>query len=1174
MLHFLLHKLFLLFLKFILVDLIITKNPRKINNFYSEIFLVIKGNGNQKLLYNYFNILPSEVLVNGISKVNSCTKTCFLEGDENNITLIFNQEIKSCYNMFMNCENITYIDLSNFDASNVTNMESMFDSCSSLKRINFENINTSSLEHIEGLFYECIELTSIDLSNLNFSKVKDMGWMFFGCSNLEKINFGNIDTSSVESMRSFFYNCSKLTSINLSNFNTSKVQEMQWFFGYCINLEKIYFGNIDTSSVENIYSLFYNCSKLISLDLSNFNTFKVKDMGCMFAHCRNIKYLDLSNFDFSNINNIDHMFYNCLSLIFLNLITFHMDDALTKDKSFDYLSSYSKYCAIDEYTINYLTNINKEINCSHICFNKNTKIDIINNACIESCINNRYHYELNNICYHECPKDSYLKYCDTNECINQEVKECFDRTPEGYYLDINNKTYKKCFTNCKFCFGEGNDEFNNCKKCIDNYIFIKEKSYKTNCFKKCDKYYYFDENNEYKCIESCQGKYNKLIKEKNKCIFECKYDDTYKHEYNNTCHTYYEKLQLVKNENTDVMIKETIFSFIDEFLILNDTMNDTDIDIQDIIQEKIKDLIKYELNITEINDDIIINVGSVNYTITTTNNQKNNNNIILSKIDLGECENKLKDDYNISQNDSLYILKADLVIDQIHKVEYEVYYPFSPNNVTQLNLSNCEDIKIDISLPFDIPKGEICKYNKSSECYNSICYTTTSEDGTDEPYKDRQENYKKNNSLKVCEEDCDFNDYDINNKIALCSCFTKIKFPIISEIKLDEKKMYSNFKNIKNIANYKMLECIDLFFNIKNIIKNSSNYLMILLMVLSGISLFTFIFNNYLKIKNYINQLCENSNSEKKQKIINKNNNTKDKNKLSNKDNLIERKINITSNPKNVDKRMSVQLLNTQNKILPLPIENINNKNNLNNDNSNNKINKKNIIKYKKPRKTNIYKNKKNFNSVISKNRSTKTKIQLKSKEEMIDNKIMLDNEFNSLNYEEAKEKDKRSYCQYYFSLLRTKHILIFSFFSTRDYNSQSIKIYIFFFTFAINYTISSMFYSEETMHKINKDKGSFNVTYQLPIMFYSLIISALLKFLINNLGLYEEDILTFKNNKNKNLEKGEEVLYRIRCKIFFFFIITYILLFFFWIFLGCFCAVYKNTQMHLLIDVLSSFCL
>ena len=28
----------------------------------------------------------------------------------------------------------------------------------------------------------------------------------------------------------------------------------------------------------------------------------------------------------------------------------------------------------------------------------------------------------------------------------------------------------------------------------------------------------------------------------------------------------------------------------------------------------------------------------------------------------------------------------------------------------------------------------------------------------------------------------------------------------------------------------------------------------------------------------------------------------------------------------------------------------------------------------------------------------------------------------------------------------------------------------------------------------------------------------------------------------------------------------------FFWIYLGCFCAVYKNTQKHLLLDVSSSF--
>ena len=41
--------------------------------------------------------------------------------------------------------------------------------------------------------------------------------------------------------------------------------------------------------------------------------------------------------------------------------------------------------------------------------------------------------------------------------------------------------------------------------------------------------------------------------------------------------------------------------------------------------------------------------------------------------------------------------------------------------------------------------------------------------------------------------------------------------------------------------------------------------------------------------------------------------------------------------------------------------------------------------------------------------------------------------------------------------------------------------------------------------------------------------------------------------------------------KIILFFIITYILLFFFWFYLGCFCAVYKNTQLHLIKDTLIS---
>ena len=95
-------KTFLLKLK---IFLMLTMLEASIN---SEIHLVIQGSGPQQLLDNYFftNIKqPSEVLVNGV-KDDSCSKTCYLVGDKNNITLKFDTQIKSCYCMLNFVENI------------------------------------------------------------------------------------------------------------------------------------------------------------------------------------------------------------------------------------------------------------------------------------------------------------------------------------------------------------------------------------------------------------------------------------------------------------------------------------------------------------------------------------------------------------------------------------------------------------------------------------------------------------------------------------------------------------------------------------------------------------------------------------------------------------------------------------------------------------------------------------------------------------------------------------------------------------------------------------------------------------------------------------------------------------------------------------------------------------
>ena len=49
------------------------------------------------------------------------------------------------------------------------------------------------------------------------------------------------------------------------------------------------------------------------------------------------------------------------------------------------------------------------------------------------------------------------------------------------------------------------------------------------------------------------------------------------------------------------------------------------------------------------------------------------------------------------------------------------------------------------------------------------------------------------------------------------------------------------------------------------------------------------------------------------------------------------------------------------------------------------------------------------------------------------------DYEKNELKYVEALKYDKRSFCQYYYGLLKIKNLLMFSFFPNRDYNSNKI---------------------------------------------------------------------------------------------------------------------------------------
>jgi hypothetical protein len=180
------------------------------------------------------------------------------------------------------------------------------------------------------------------------------------------------------------------------------------------------------------------------------------------------------------------------------------------------------------------------------------------------------------------------------------------------------------------------------------------------------------------------------------------------------------------------------------------------------------------------------------------------------------------------------------------------------------------------------------------------------------------------------------------------------------------------------------------------------------------------------------------------------------------------------------------------------------------------------------------------------------------------------------MSYDKALKYDKRRYIQYYISLLRTNHILIFAFIPSNDYNSTSIKICLFFFSFALYYTINALFFTDSKIHNIYVEKGNYNFIYQIPQILYSTIISIVINSIIRFFSLSQKDVLNVKNGNIKdNINKKKDKLIKfLRLKFLYFFKISIAFLVFFWYYLSCFGAVYTNSQIHLLKDTLISFAL
>ena len=248
--------------------------------------------------------------------------------DPTNKTAYYYTEVEKVYlntntqYMFSFMRNLTTLNLSNFDTSNVTNMRSMFSSMYNLTTLDLSNFDTSKVTDMNSMFSDMSKLTSLNLPNFDTSNVTNMGYMFSGMSKLTSLNLPNFDTSNVTNMQYMFFNMPSLTTLDLSSFDTSQVTNMSGMFLGMSKLTSLNLPNFNTSNVTNMKSMFHNMSSLTTLNLSNFNTSKVTNMDSMFSHMRSLITLNLSNFNTSQVTDMKSMFLGTSNLTSLNLSNF------------------------------------------------------------------------------------------------------------------------------------------------------------------------------------------------------------------------------------------------------------------------------------------------------------------------------------------------------------------------------------------------------------------------------------------------------------------------------------------------------------------------------------------------------------------------------------------------------------------------------------------------------------------------------------------------------------------------------------------------------------------------------------------------------------------------------------------------------------------------------------
>lgn len=201
---------------------------------------------------------------------------------------------------------INYPDISQWDFSNVTNIDNLFQINDYIYPNNLDigNWDVTNVTSMKKVFPSATSL-NIDFSNWTVSNVTDMTQMFTSCTHAKLNTIENWNVSNVTSFTAMFASCYSFNG-QLDNWAIDSAINLDSMFSNCY-LFNSDIGDWDLSGVLRTDSMFYNCYSF-NKDVSSWNVRSLTQVNNMFYGC-NVFRIDLSDWVLESVTVYNNIWY-------------------------------------------------------------------------------------------------------------------------------------------------------------------------------------------------------------------------------------------------------------------------------------------------------------------------------------------------------------------------------------------------------------------------------------------------------------------------------------------------------------------------------------------------------------------------------------------------------------------------------------------------------------------------------------------------------------------------------------------------------------------------------------------------------------------------------------------------------------------------------------------------